>query len=263
MFDQQHRDVALVADAADQVAQDVHFLVVEAAGRLVEQQDLGFRRQRAAEFDALLGPERKPRDLAIVDAMQIEIGQDLVDLRVERALLAAHPRQLQRVADHVAVGAAMPADADVVAHRQAREQRHVLEGASDADLGDLRGLTAENAHAFHQNVALARLIEPAQTIEQRRLACAVRTDQAKDLTLLHLERHAIQRHDAAEHDAETLDREQRPRLNVQICAAHAFCPPLEEQDDRCRPVAGRRRSCGQHDCIAVISRNVSIGRVSA
>jgi hypothetical protein len=57
VFDQQHRDVALVADAADQVAQDVHFLVVEAAGRLVEQQDLGFGRERTRQLHAFLGTE--------------------------------------------------------------------------------------------------------------------------------------------------------------------------------------------------------------
>jgi hypothetical protein len=33
MFDQQHGDAALVANAADQVAEDVDFLVVQAARR--------------------------------------------------------------------------------------------------------------------------------------------------------------------------------------------------------------------------------------
>ena len=59
MLDQQHGDVALVADAADQVAEHMDFLVVEAAGRLVEQQDLGLGRQRARQLDALLGAERQ------------------------------------------------------------------------------------------------------------------------------------------------------------------------------------------------------------
>ena len=62
--------------------------------------------------------------------------------------------------------------------------------------------------ALHQDVARARLIEPAEAIEQRGLAGAVRPDQAEDLALLHVERHAIQRDDAAEHDADVANREQ-------------------------------------------------------
>ena len=56
VLDQQHGDVALVADAADQLAEHVDLLVVEAAGRLVEQQQLRLGRERARELDALLVP---------------------------------------------------------------------------------------------------------------------------------------------------------------------------------------------------------------
>ncbi len=61
MLDQEHRHAAIVADAADQVAEDVDFLMVEAACGLVEQQDLRFGGERTREFDALLRAERKIR----------------------------------------------------------------------------------------------------------------------------------------------------------------------------------------------------------
>lgn len=54
MLDQQNGDAAVVADLADQVAENVDFLVIEAAGGLVEQQDLRLGGQRARQFDALL-----------------------------------------------------------------------------------------------------------------------------------------------------------------------------------------------------------------
>ena len=79
MLDQQHGDVAVVADAADQVAEHVDFLVVEAAGGLVEQQDLRLGRQRARQLDALLGAERQPGHHGVRDVLEIEIVEDLVD----------------------------------------------------------------------------------------------------------------------------------------------------------------------------------------
>jgi hypothetical protein len=56
MLDQQHGDAPLVADAADQVAQLPDFAVVEAARRLVEQEEPRLRGERAREFDPLLDP---------------------------------------------------------------------------------------------------------------------------------------------------------------------------------------------------------------
>ena len=74
MLDQQHRDLTVVADATDQVAEDVDLLVVETARGLVEQQDLRIGRQRARQLDALLGAEWQAGDGAVGDAFEIEIG---------------------------------------------------------------------------------------------------------------------------------------------------------------------------------------------
>src|ERR1700716_2375366 len=105
-------------------------------------------------------------------------------------------------------GAGMGADPNIVQHRKIGKQRDVLEGAADADFGDPVRLTRQDALAFHETVACARLVEPAQAIEQRRLAGAVRPDQAEDLALMHIEGNAIQCDDAAEHDADVANRKQ-------------------------------------------------------
>jgi hypothetical protein len=100
------------------------------------------------------------------------------------------------------------ADADVVKHRQIGKQCDVLEGTADADLGDPVWRPRQDALALHQDVAGTRLVEPAQAIEQRRLAGAVRPDQPEDLPLVHVEGYAIQRDDIAEHDADVANRKQ-------------------------------------------------------
>jgi hypothetical protein len=209
MLDQQHGDAAVFANPANEIAEHMDLFVVEAASRLIEQKDLRLGGQRPGQFDAFLRAERQAGHDDVGDGAEVEILQDFVDARIQRRLATAHPGQPQRVADDVAVGAAMGADPHVVAHRQVGEQRHVLEGAADADFGNAVRRALEDALALHQNIARARLIEPAETIEQRGLAGAIRPDQAEDLSLDHVERHAVQRDNAAEHDADVVNREQR------------------------------------------------------
>ncbi len=98
MLDQQDGHVALVANPADQVAEHVDFLVVEAAGGLVEQQDLRIRGQRARQLDAFLGAERQTGNRDVGDGVKIEITEDLVNVLVELGLTAADPAQFQGVA---------------------------------------------------------------------------------------------------------------------------------------------------------------------
>jgi hypothetical protein len=89
MFDQQNGDVALVANPSDQIAEYVDFLVVEAAGGLVEQQDLRVGGERARQLDAFLGAERQPGHRDMGDVVEVEIADDLMDVLVEFGLAAA------------------------------------------------------------------------------------------------------------------------------------------------------------------------------
>src|SRR5262249_13674694 len=89
------------------------------------------------------------------------------------------------------------------------EQRQVLEGARDSDLSDhVRGLV-EDAHAVEQDVALGRVVDAAEAIEERGLAGAVRADQAQELALGEIEGDAVERDDAAKAHADIFDGKQR------------------------------------------------------
>ena len=158
------------------------------------------------------------------DVVEVEVADDFVDALVEFGLAAADPGQSQRVADNVAVGAGMRADPNVVEHRQIGKQRDVLKGAADADFRDPVRRTRQDALAFHENVAGARLVEPAQAIEQRGLAGAVWPDQAQDLALMHVKGHAVQGDNAAEHDAYVANCEQRMLCLRALCLCHLVAP---------------------------------------
>ncbi len=92
----------------------------------------------------------------------------------------------------------MAADLDVVEDRHLVEQRHVLERASDTDLGDGVPGPVEDGLALEQHIAAVGRVEPAQAIEEGRLAGAVRADQAGDLAGEDIEGHAVEGNDAAE-----------------------------------------------------------------
>ena len=128
----------------------------------------------------------------------------------------------------------MGADANVVEHREIGKQRDVLEGAADADFGDFVRRARQDARALHQDIAGARLIKPGKAVEQRRLAGAVRSDQAEDCALAHVKGHAIQRDDAAEHDADVANREQGSISLRELCLCHLVPPTLIMERERPR-----------------------------
>ena len=129
---------------------------------------------------------------------------------VTAASCAPHPGQAQRVGDEIAAAARVGADPHVVEHGLRAEQRQVLEGAADADLGDAMRRPVEQRAPLEQDVAAIGGVEPADAVEQRRLAGAVRPDEPEDLAGLDREGDAVERDNAAETQCDVADFEQRP-----------------------------------------------------
>ncbi|HMG55002.1 MAG TPA: hypothetical protein VK601_16005, partial [Kofleriaceae bacterium] len=72
VLDHQDGDSENVADRADLLAEPAHLLVVQPAGRLVEQQQDGLGGQRAGQLDPLLDRERQPTDRSLGDRAELE-----------------------------------------------------------------------------------------------------------------------------------------------------------------------------------------------
>src|SRR5262249_4722292 len=103
--------------------------------------------------------------------------------------------------------AAVGADHDVVKDGLRGEERQVLERAADPEPGDpVRGLGQERS-AFEVDRARRGRVEPAQAVEQGRLARAVRPDQTHDLSGLDVERDPVQCDDSAEPDRDVTNAE--------------------------------------------------------
>src|SRR5215468_4688097 len=198
VLDEEDGHLAAVADGAHELTERGHLFVVEAACRLVEEEELGLAGQGAPQLHALEGAEGQPRRRAIRHVVEVEKRDELARRLACLLLLAAHPGQLERVAREVAARAAVHAYQHVVEHAHGGEEGEVLEGAPDAELGDVMGGCGDDGAPFEEDVALLRSVEASDAVEERRLARAVGTDQSHDLTGAHLEGDGIESHDATE-----------------------------------------------------------------
>ena len=129
-------DPALVADAPDQPAKLGDLAMRQPAGRLVEQQQARPRGQRARQLDPLARAERQAGSRAQRDIAQIEHVEQIPGGIGQRRLAPPRRGQPQRVGQEIAAAARVPADPHIVEDALRAEQRQVLKGARDADLGD-------------------------------------------------------------------------------------------------------------------------------
>jgi hypothetical protein len=188
---------ALGAQALDQAEQDLGLAVRQAAGRLVEGDDLGVLHDGLADLD----------HLALRDG-QLGQARGRVQLHADGGQLLGH----------------QPARGLVVDQAQARRQaaqQHVL---GDGQLGDVLQLLVDDGHAGRDGVAGRRevallavdeqpaavgLVLAAEDLQQRALAGAVLAEQAHDLARPRLEADPVQRLDAGEHLADVVELQGR------------------------------------------------------
>src|SRR5262245_834788 len=208
MFDQQYRNVLRIAHPADLAAQHVDLVMVEAGGGLVEQQQLRPARQGARQLDALAHRKRQRTRRQMRDRVKLHEGDQLGGTLANLALLGGVSRQAQGIGNEADRGAAVATHLDVVEHRHAVEQRYVLEGAADANLGNGMAAVAKDRAAFEPDIAVVWNVETAQAVKERRLAGAVGPDETGDLARLDIEGNAIEGHDAAEADGNIAHAEQ-------------------------------------------------------
>src|SRR4051812_1344170 len=97
----------------------------------------------------------------------------------------------------------------VLAHGEFGKDLQQLERAADAELVEIARPHAGHRATIEMYLAAGRPKLPEDAVEQRGLATAVRPDNAEDLALVHLERHALDCMNAAETLRDTADFEHR------------------------------------------------------
>src|SRR6185437_2261484 len=87
----------------------------------------------------------------------------------------------------VGLGPEIGSDDDVVGNRHARKGAHDLERSRYASFAEFVRLARKHVASLDQDFTSVGSQKAVQQIEQRGLACAVRTDDAQDLVSVELE----------------------------------------------------------------------------
>ena len=195
---EQDRQVEVLADRADRVAELSDLLVVQPAGGLVEQQESRLRDERSRELDSLERPEREAAGESVGAVGELDVVE-----RLQRLTAAAPLRERAH--------ARVRADEEVLEDGHVLEEDDVLERARDAEPDDAVRRRASQVLAVEHDASLVRAVEARDEVEERCLARAVRADQPADLPGVELQRHVGEGEDAAEPPRDVLYRQERHR----------------------------------------------------
>ena len=163
------------ADVGDQLVHVGAQRRVEGAERLVEQQHLGFGRERSRNCDPLLLAARQFLNGSFSVTSQLHHLEIL--FRVRASGSPAHPRH--------ALG-----ERDIVEHTEVRKQQGALKNHAHAAF--LRH-EARNIRSIHQNLAAGDEIESGHDPQNRALARPARPEDRGARPRRHLERDVVER----------------------------------------------------------------------
>src|SRR5262245_6338620 len=209
VLDQHDGRAHLVVDIEDEAAHVLLLLDVHAGHGLVEEQQLGLGRERAAELDALLQSVGQPPDRSPADMLDLQEIDHRLDLLAMLELLAPGRPHVEGVLEDVPLHPEVAPGHEVVEHAHAAEQRDVLEGPLDALHRGLVRVDLAAPAALERDGSALRVVHAVDDVQHRGLARAVRPDDGAHLVLTHIERHALQRDHAAEGERDVLDFENR------------------------------------------------------
>src|SRR5512132_174761 len=204
MLDDQDGQVEVLPQPPDQRAELAHLLVVEAPGRLVEQQEPGAGDEGAGELDALQRSEGQARRRAVRQVGKAQIVEGLV----REGLSPALAKRAQ---------AGVGTDEDVLCDRHRREENDVLEGAGDPAADDSVRPGLEQIAAVEVHSTGIGRVEAGDDVEERRLAGAVRTDEPGDRSFVQRKRDVVEGDDASEPAGHVLNCQERHRATIIRC----------------------------------------------
>jgi hypothetical protein len=203
---------ALRAQPAQHGEQLLHRRLVEAGGRLVQDQHPRITgAQRAGDGDHLLQSQRV-------------VGQGLADVDVDierrqgaRRFLAHQAGADQPEAPRVAAGA------EVLGHREIGAEIDLLVDRADAELLRLLRGARGDGLAGEQDAAGVRLVEAGQHLDQRGLAGPVLAHQRVHLAGVKAQAHALQRlHAGTEALLDAGQLQQRTGAHFSTCGSAAL-----------------------------------------
>jgi hypothetical protein len=181
---------------------------VDPRHRLVEQEQLGFRHQRARQLEQLALAPRERARVGVRELCEVEDPEQLLGLPADLALTRFDGARSEEDVPEVLARLVGCREHHVVDHGHRRERLRDLEGAHHPSPGDLVGVLTENLLPVEAHRAAVSSVEARQHVEERGLAGTVGADQGRDPTRLDRQGRAIDRANPAEALDHVLDVEQ-------------------------------------------------------
>ena len=214
-----HHEVHVVADQEDrgarraeprdEVGEAGDLLLRESRGRLVEQEHRGPPGERPRDLDQALVTERQvPRERVGVAGVAHE-GEEPARFRAEPPLARAHGGRAEERRGERARPAAEETHQHVLEHAQRLEEARGLERPRDPRARDAVGPEPGERARAEGDDPRGRPVEAAQDVEERRLAGAVRSDEAVDAPRRQRQVAVGERDDPAEAHLEAAGLERR------------------------------------------------------
>ena len=194
MLDHEQPEREVVPDRRERADELVRLGLVQAGGRLVEQQERRPRRERPRDPEAALLAVRQPAGRPVAAILEAQSREQLAGQA--RAPRASRPRR----------SAAASTFSNTLRPENRRTSWKVRTRPARAISADVQ---RRDLLAAEHDGAGRRPLEAGEHVDERRLAGAVRADQPEDLALPQLEVDAVERLDAADVHADVSRLEKR------------------------------------------------------
>ena len=170
----------------------------DARDRLVEEEQLRLRGETDGKRQGLLPAVGELPRVLVAAVGHSEVLKHLVRSLQEVRFLVPNPPGPKEGADGAGPPLELICVGDVVAHREAAEQQVELERPHHSAPGNQVGARSGDVRTSKENPARGRLEKPGDEVEKRRLARAVRPDDAEDLSFPDAKVEPVDRVHAAE-----------------------------------------------------------------
>ena len=208
MLDHEHGDAQLVFDVRNPERHVFGFLDVQARRGLVQQQQLGLGAQGAGQLDHFAHAIGQARHHRVAVVLQVQKVNHFLNFFTGFDLARAGFTGEEHLAPDPRLAVRVAADQEVLQHGGMFEQLDVLEGAGNAQPGNLvRRLVGQAQLALRPGVvdhAGGGGVDAADQVEHGGLACAVGADQGENLAALDVEADLVDGQHATKAHAQVL-----------------------------------------------------------
>src|SRR5262245_41154467 len=200
VFNHQHGDAQQVLDVLDPERHVLGFLDVEAGRRLVEQQQLGSSAQGAPQLGHLADAVGQVHDQGIAVLLKVQEIDHPFDRLAMLDLHSPHRRKEEQLREEARLLVRMARQQEVIQQGGVLKQFDVLEGTGNAQPSDATRRYAGDVPVLENEAPGRWLVDPADQIEDGRLARAIGADNGKYFALAHSEADVVDSADTAEVD---------------------------------------------------------------